>query len=200
MAKRSPTRRGRRRLRVTVAAVLLTSATAITVAAMLIQTTTWLMAAAAVALVCGFAATRIVHTEMLQNRRDNAAARARQANAYRQLFAERAQENVAFAGAMAGRVARRDRTIGELEGTIRLADRRADLAEKTVKAERLRADDAAELLSNLQRRLEISDPELIDELAVWEGAELDTVIDLLHWEERVIATQSDAAAHDEKQA
>lgn len=200
MAKRSPSRRSQRRLRVTVAAFLLMSAIAIAVLAVLIHTMTWLTVSTVVALVFGIAATRIVYSEMVQDRRETAADRARQADGYRLLFVARARENVGFAEAMARRIAQRDRSIGELEGTIRLAEKRATIAEKRAKSETLRADDATELLSNLQRQLQISDPELIDELAVWEGAELDTVIDLLHWEEGVIAKQGDAVSRDKKQA
>lgn len=198
MVKSSSSRRSHRRLRVTVAALLLASATAVTVPALMIRTTLLLSVAAVVSLVLGIIATRIVYTDMVNTRRETAAVRARQADAYRLLFAERARENVSFAEAMARRIVRREKTIGELEGTIRLAERRADIAEKTVKVERLRADEATELLSNLQRQLEISDPELVDELAVWEGAELDTVIDLLHWEERVMARQDEASERNVK--
>lgn len=176
------------------------SATSIAVPAVLIHTMIWLMASTLVALLFGIAATRIVYSEMVQDRRETAADRARQADAYRLLFAARANENVSFAEAMARRIAQRNRTIGELEGTIRLAEKRATIAEKRAKSETLRADDATEMLANLQSQLQISDPELIDELAVWEGAELDTVIDLLHWEEGVVAKQTSASARDKKQA
>lgn len=200
MAKSSSSRRSHRRLRVTVAALLLAAATVVTVPALVIQSTLWLTAAAVVALVCGVIATRIVYTDMLQDRREIAVDRARQADAYRILFTERAKENVSFADSMAKKVAGRDRTIGELEGTIRLAEKRADIAETRAKTETLRADEATMQLSNLQRQFQVSDPELIDDLAAWEGAELDTVIDLMNWEEKVTAKNDESFVSEQKQA
>lgn len=200
MAKSSSSRRSHRRLRVTVAALILAAATAVTVPALVTQSVLWLTVAAVVALVCGVVATRIVYTDMVHTRRETAADRARQADAYRLLFAERARENVDFADSMAKKVASRDRTIGELEGTIRLAEKRADVAETRAKKETLRADDATLQLSNLQRQLQISDPELIDDLAAWEGTDLDTVIDLMSWEEKVIAKGDDVVLEEQKQA
>lgn len=203
MANRSPSRRLQRRVRVSVAVLILALATAATVFALLSQSVTWLSSSAAFTLLCAFVSTRIVYSELVQNRRDSAADRARQADSYRKFFTERARENVSFADAMARRIASRERSIGELEGTIRLAEKRATIAEGQVKSEKERADEAHELLASLQRQLEITDPDLVDELAVWEGAvwegaELDTVIDLLHWEGRVIAKHDDAVEADKK--
>jgi len=198
MAIRSSSRRLQRRVRVTVAVFILMLATAVTIPALVSQSATWLSVSAVFTLLCGFLATRIVYSEMLQNRRDNAADRAHQADSNRTFFAERAKENVSFANAMARRVASCERSIGELEGTIRLAEKRATVAENRVKTETRRADEANELLGSLQRQLQITDPELIDELAVWEGAELDTVIDLLHWEENVIARNDFVVSRDKK--
>lgn len=202
MATPSPNRRRQRSVRVTVAVALLSVATVAVVLALPTQSPVWLSVSSVLALVCGVLASRIVYTELLQSRREAAEDRAAQAQAYKSMFAERAAEHAEFTSAMTDRLASRDRSIRELEGTIVLAEKRALEAETRVKREARRANDAMQLVAELQQALEIRKAEEADELASWEGAqpydqeadtdrevdpELDTVVDLLAWEDKVKA-------------
>ncbi len=205
MATSSPNRRRQRSVRVTVAVALLSAATVAVLAALPTQSPAWLSVSSVFALVCGFAATRIVYNELLQSRREAALDRASQAQAYRSMFSERAVEHAEFTTAMTDRLASRDRSIRELEGTIVLAEKRAMEAETRVKRESRRANEALELVEALQEQLEIRKAEEADELATWDGwqgsMEAETVVDLLAWEDKVNAgSQAAEAAADRKHA
>ena len=156
----------------------------------------WLSFSSVFALLCGATASRIVYTELLQSRREAAADRATQAQAYRVMFHERAAEHAEFTTAMTDRLAASDRSIHELEGTIVLAEARAMEAESRVKREARRANEAQELVAELQEQLEIRKAEQADELATWEGwdgaFDAETVVDLLAWEEKVQAGAGDS--------
>jgi len=198
---RATGRRRQRSVRVTLAVALLAAAAAVVVLALPSQSPVWLSVSSVVALLCGFVACRIVHTELRQSRRDNATDRAAQADAYRTMFSERASEHAEFTTAMTERLAMRDRSIRELEGTLLLAEKRAVDAEQRVKRESRRANEAAEQIAELQQALEIRRAEEADELATWEGLDLDgafgtdgdTVADLLAWEDRANASLEGAA-------
>lgn len=194
-----PWRRRRRRqrsVRVTVAVVLLSVATLVVVLALPTRSAGWLSASSVTALLCGFAAARIIYNELVQSRREAATDRAAQAQAYRSMFVERAEEHAAFTTAMTERLAARDRSIRDFEGTVVLAEKRAMEAESRVKREARRAVEAQEKVAELQQALEIRTAEEADELATWEGWEADTVVDLLTWDEKVVAG---APAADEAQ-
>ena len=202
MAISSPNRRRQRSVRVTVAVTLLSVATAAVVLALPTQSPAWLSVSSVFALVCGFAASRIIYNELLQSRREAATDRASQAQAYRSMFSERAAEHAEFTTAMTDRLVSRDRSIKELEGTIVLAEKRAMDAETRVKREARRANDAMELVASLQEQLEIRKAEEADELASWEGwdgvMDASTVVDLLAWEDK--ANAGAGAADDRKHA
>ncbi|HET7534215.1 MAG TPA: hypothetical protein VFJ83_13775 [Nocardioidaceae bacterium] len=187
---RTPARRRQRSVRVTVAVALLALATLVVVLALPTQSPVWLSFSSVFALLCGATSSRIVYTELLQSRQEAAADRAAQAQAYRAMFHERAAEHAEFTSAMTDRLAARDKSIQELESTIVLAEARAIEAETRVKRESRRANDAQELVAQLQEQLEIRKAEQADELATWEGwdgADVETVVDLLAWEEKVQA-------------
>ena len=202
MAISSPNRRRQRSVRVTVAVTLLSVATAAVVLALPTQSPAWLSVSSVFALVCGFAASRIIYNELLQSRREAATDRASQAQAYRSMFSERAAEHAEFTTAMTDRLVSRDRSIKELEGTIVLAEKRAMEAETRVKREARRANDAMELVASLQEQLEIRKAEEADELASWEGwdgvMDASTVVDLLAWEDK--ANAAAGAGDDRKHA
>jgi hypothetical protein len=191
-------RRRQRSVRVTVAVALLTVASLAVLLALPTQSPGWLSAASVLALACGWAAARIVYTELVQSRREAAADRAAQANAYRTLFATRAEEHAEFSTAMTDRLARRDRDVTELEATVVLAEKRAIEAEARVQREARRANEAQRLVEDLREQLEIRKAEEADELASWDP-ELDTVVDLMAWEEKVSAGPVPAQA-DKKHA
>jgi hypothetical protein len=188
-----PARRRQRSVRVTVASALIALATVAVALALPTQSPTWLSAASVLALVCGALASRIVYSELVQSRRDAAADRAAQAQAYKTMFTERAAEHAEFTTMMTDRVAGMDREINTLEATIVLAEKRAIEAETRVQRESRRANEAQEKLSELQQALEIRLAAAdADSIAAWDG-DLDTVVDLLAWEDKVSATATAAS-------
>ncbi len=200
MASTSPNRPGRRRqrsVRVTVAVLLLSLATAAVLLALPGQSPLWLSVAAVFALGCGWASARIVYTELAQSRREAAADRAAQAQAYRSMFSERATEHAEFTTAMTDRLVRRDREIAELEDSVVDGQRRAIEAEARVQREARRANEAQERVAQLEEALEVRKAEEADELASWEATLLDpaleTVVDLMAWEQKVSAGAQDTA-------
>lgn len=184
MAAPSPHRRRQRSVRVTVAAALLGVATLVVVLALSTQSPAWLSVSSVFALLCGATASRIIYSELVQSRREAAADRAAQAQAYKSMFTERAQEHAEFTSAMTDRLARRDRDVQELEGAVLLAEKRAMEAEARVLRESRRANEAQERVAELQEALEVRRATEADELAIWDG-EVDTVVDLLAWEDKV---------------
>jgi hypothetical protein len=186
-------------VRVTVAVALLSLATVAVLLALPTQSPLWLSVASVLALACGWAAARIVYTELAQSRRDGAADRAAQAQAYRSLFSERATEHAEFTTAMTDRLSARDREVSELQVSLVEAQRRAGEAEARVQRESRRASDANAQVAALTERvqeLEIRRAEQADELATWEGFE--TVVDLMAWEDKVNAAGSAAASEAEQ--
>jgi hypothetical protein len=197
-----PSRRRQRSVRVTVAVALLSLATAAVVLALPTQSPVWLSVASVLALACGWAAARIIYTELAQSRRDNAADRAAQAQAYKSLFSERASQHAEFTTAMTDRIAARERELVELQEGLVEAQRRAGEAEARVQREARRANDAAAEVATLRERveeLEIRKAEEADELATWEGFE--TAVDMMAWEAKVnAATVAAQAEADRKHA
>jgi hypothetical protein len=172
-----PVRSGRRRqrsVRVTVAVFLLGVATAVVLLALPTQSPLWLSIAAVLALACGWTSARIVYSELVQSRREAAADRAAQAQAYRSMFAERAGEHAEFTTSMTDRLVRRDREYAELESALAAAEGRAVAAETRVQREARRANDALARVQELTGRvgeleeaLTIRHAEEVDELATW---------------------------------
>jgi hypothetical protein len=191
-----PARRRQRSVRVTVAVTLLSFATLVVVLALPTQSFAWMAGASVFALVCAWASARIIYNELAQSRREAAADRAAQANAYRTMFSARAEEHADFASVMTDKLVRTDKEVRELSGTLVLAEKRAAEAEHRIKREARRASDAEAKVIALEEELEIRKAEEEDQLAVWDaaqfqipgmGEDLDTVVDLLAWEERVNA-------------
>lgn len=194
-----PSRRRQRSVRVTVAVALLSVATAAVVVALPTQSALWLSIASVLALACGWAAARIIYTELLQSRRDNATDRAAQAQAYKSLFSERASEHAEFTTAMTDRIATREKELAQLQEDLVSTQRRAGEAEARVQREARRANDAAAEVASLKERieeLEIRKAEEADELATWEGFE--TAVDLMAWEAKINEAARDAQAEAER--
>lgn len=194
-----PSRRRQRSVRVTVAVALLSLASAAVVLALPTQAPLWLSVASVLALACGWAAARIIYTELAQSRRDNATDRAAQAQAYRSLFAERASEHAEFTTAMTDRIAARDKELTQLQEDLVATQRRAGEAEARVQREARRANDAAAEAASLRERieeLEIRKAEEADELATWEGFE--TAVDLMAWEAKINEAALEAQAEAER--
>jgi hypothetical protein len=190
---------------VTVAVALLATASLAVLFALPAQSAGWLSLAAVLAVVLGWAAARIVYTELVQSRRHAAADRAAQAQAYKELFHARAAEHAEFTSAMTDRLVARDREIRSLRGDVRVTEIRAKQAEQRVRRESRRALDALEQVSLLRARvslLEVRKAEAADELASWGGGTTgqDSVADLVAWEEKAVAGRPTVGESHEKQA
>ncbi len=187
-------RRRQRSVRVTVAVALLGVATAVVLLALPTQSPAWLSVSSVFALLCGWAAARIVYNELAQSRREAARDRAAQAQAYRSMFTTRAEEHAEFTSAMTDRLVRGERERVELAATVVLAEQRAIEAETRLQREARRLVQAQQQLAELQERLtelEIRTAEEADELATWAddgSVGSRTVEDLMAWEQQVAAT------------
>src|SRR6476469_4253267 len=129
-----------------------------------------LTVAAVVALACGWASARIVYTQLPQSRREAAADRAGQAQAYRTMFEQRARQHAEFTTTMTDRLTQGAREIASLEETVVAAEQRAIEAEARVQRESRRASEAQEQVQQLTERvdeLEVARAEQADELAIW---------------------------------
>jgi hypothetical protein len=188
-ASAAGSRRRQRSVRVTVAGCLLGIAALAVTAALLVGSLLLTSGAAVLALLCGAAATRIVLNELGQSRREAARDRAAQARAYQQLAREQAAAHGRLAAALTRQVNERDADIGRLVGTLGLVKRRAGAAEEKVKRQSQRNVELQERLDEVTRELEERD----DSLAVWEGSDAPTVVDLLAWENRARAVNADPA-------
>lgn len=187
---RTRERRRQRSVRVTVAVTLLAVATAAVVLALPTQSPTFLSAAAIGAVVLGWASVRMVWTEVLQSRRENAADRAAAAHAYRSLFTERAAEHAEFTTAMTERLAASNLSLRELQGALVAAEHEG--AQQRVRAESAEAGMAGSLqrIVELQASLDILTAE----------REKDSVEDLLAFNEKVTQAVGKHAAEDAKLA
>jgi hypothetical protein len=135
------------------------------------------------ALLLGWASLRIVWTEVLQSRRENAADRAAAASAYKSLFSLRAAEHAEFTTAMTERLAESNLSVRELQGELVQAQRQT--ADATV-----RAETAEQRVGELEESIEVLRAERAaeeaDALASWEaeGGEpaRGSVDELVTWE------------------
>ncbi|MEO7351153.1 MAG: hypothetical protein ABIR34_06690, partial [Marmoricola sp.] len=128
-ASRTSMRRRQRSVRVTVSVALLAVATLAVLASLPAQSPLWLSIASVSALLLSGGALRIMWTEVLASRRENAADRAAAAAAYRTLFGVRAAEHAEFTTAMTERLAQAHLSQRELEGLVTHHESRAQRAE-----------------------------------------------------------------------
>jgi hypothetical protein len=183
-ASRTPARRRQRSVRLTVAIVLLSVATVGVLSALPTQSPVLLSASSVLALALGWAALRIMWTEVLQSRRENAADRAAAATAYKSLFSLRAAEHAEFTTAMTERLAESNLSVHELQGEVVRAQRQAADAVVRAEAAERSLDDARDRVSELEQSIEVlrserkaeggpetGEPERgsVDELVTWEA-------------------------------
>jgi hypothetical protein len=190
-ASRTPARRRQRSVRVSVAVVLLTVATAGVLAALPTQSPVVLSASSVLALALGWASLRIMWTEVLQSRRENAADRAAAASAYKSLFSLRAAEHAEFTTAMTERLAESNLSVRELQGELVQAQRQAAETQRELARTQRQADDARGRAEELELALEHLQAERAaeeaDALASWEaegGPVRGSVDELVSWEEK----------------
>jgi chromosome segregation ATPase len=198
-ASRTPARRRQRSVRVTVAVVLLSVATLGVLAALPTQSPVLLSVSAVTALVLAWAALRMMWTEVLQSRRENAADRAATASAYNSLFAERAAEHAEFTTAMTERLAESNLSVRELQGELVQAQRRAADALLRAESSEHTLEQARDRVSELERSIELlraeREAEEADALASWEaeGGEpaRGSVDELVTWETKATELQAE---------
>jgi hypothetical protein len=180
---RTSSRRRQRSVRVTVAVTLLTVATVAVLASLPTRSVALLSAGAVAALVLSWAALRIMWTEVLQSRRENAEDRASTATAYRTLFSERAAEHAEFTTAMTERLAESTTSMHELQGALVQAQREA--AAMTLRAESAESGHAAALVrvAELVRSIDLLRAEQESELLA--ETVPGSVEDLMQLEEKV---------------
>ena len=155
-------------------------------------------------MACGWAAARIVYTELVQSRREAATDRAAQAQAYRSLFSERASEHAEFTTVHdrpPGPPRPRDRRARDQRRGRRAAGHRGRGAGCSARpAGRTVAQEQVAELTGRVEELEVAAAERADELATWHSdldvplpvqdttsLDIEAVVDLIAWEERVTA-------------
>ncbi|HET8605360.1 MAG TPA: hypothetical protein VFM09_15640 [Marmoricola sp.] len=185
-ASRSSARRRQRSVRVTVAVALLGAATVVVLAALPTQSALLLSISSVLALACGWAAARIMWTEVLQSRREQATDRAAAASAYKSLFAERAAEHAEFTSAMTERLADANLQRRELEGTLLATERRAMEAETRLARDSRRLVETQGRVHELEQELAVRRAEEADALACWEGEGGESVAGLVDWDARAV--------------
>lgn len=161
---RTSMRRRQRSVRVTVSVTLLSVATAVILASLPAQSPLWLSLASVTALAMSWVALRIMWTEVLQSRRENAADRAAAATAYRNLFSVRAAEHAEFTTAMTERLAEAHLSQRELEGLVTQHEARARRAETSLVEAQGQLQTLEETIAALRAE--------------------DSVVDLVAWEEQ----------------
>lgn len=180
-------RRRQRSVRVTVAVTLLAIATVAVLGALPTQSPVLLSVSSVLALALGWAALRIVWTEVLQSRREHATDRAATASAYRSLFSDRAAEHAEFTTVMTERLAESNSSIYELQGALVKAQRQN--AEVALRAEAAESAHAAALVrvAELERSIDMLREDLLD-------PERGSVEDLISFDEKIAAAGKHAAA------
>ena len=194
-APRTPARRRQRSVRVTVSVVLLSVATVGVLLALPTQSPVLLSVSAVAALAFGWAALRIMWTELLQSRREHAADRAATANAYKSLFSQRAAEHAEFTTAMTERLAESNISVRELQSELVLAQKQLAKSQRQTADAHERAKSAEETvgkirdrMTELERSIDVlrAERESEDALASWEAEggepERGSVDELISWE------------------
>ena len=188
-------RRRQRSVRVTVSVALLSVASATVLLALPTQSVLWLSLGSVLAMALSWAALRMMWTEVLQSRRENAADRAAAASAYRSLFSLRANEHAEFTTAMTERLAEAHLSQRELEGVVVHTETRAQRAESRLITESKALVQARERIQQLEVAVAVRQAEEADALATWEAEGGDSVAALVAWEEQALkdAAKQDAA-------
>ena len=187
----------------TVAVSLLAVATLGVIAALPTQSAALLSVASVAAIALGWAALRIVWTEVLQSRRENATDRAATASAYRSLFSERAVEHAEFTTVMTERLAESNTSIHELEGALVKAQRQA--AEVAVRADTAESAFASALVrvAELERSIDVLREERAErdaELGLLDDEVPGSVDDLIAFDEKIARASGKHASQDAKLA
>lgn len=178
-------RRRQRSTRLTISAGLLVLAALAVTGTALSGSVTALVVAAALAVLCGVAATRITYTELCDTRRDAATDRATQAKDYLALAQARSAEHEVYVVGIETRIEERERCLAELEEALGSAQKRAATATRTKNNElrraasltiqvadsETRAAESGLRAHELEQELEGLRGELASVTAAWHAAE-----------------------------
>ena len=141
--------------------------------------------AAFLGVVLGAAATRITHSELADSRRVAASDRAKLAQGYSQLTAQRATEHASYVSTIESRISEREDMLEQIEMALSAAQRRAATATRKKNAESRRAaglqvqlvqaedraTDAMVKVHELEQELVTLRAELDSVTAAWHAAE-----------------------------
>jgi hypothetical protein len=174
-----------------VAAALVITAAVVVIGAVLSASLTFVSVAAVLAVLLGATALRITHTELIQSRRDAAADRAEQAQAYRALGETRSHEHRSFVDAMSAKIGRAEEAATQLESAVVSSQGRAAESARRLKAETRRADEAEAEGSRLTVALEDSDQRAAE--AIVRVAELEDENVVLRTENDTLKSELDIA-------
>jgi hypothetical protein len=152
---------------VTVSVALLSVASVAVLASLPTRSPLWLSLASVLAVVLSWAALRIMWTEVLQSRRENAADRAAAAAAYRNLFSARAADHAEFTTAMTERLAEAHLSQRELEGLLVQHQTRAQRAESKLVSESRALVEARAQVESLEETVAGLRAGVVD-LVAWE--------------------------------
>lgn len=167
-------------------------ATAVVIIALPTQSAFWLSLASVGAIVLSWAALRIMWTEVLQSRRENARDRVATANAYKSLYAERAADHAEFTTVMTERLAESNKTQQELEHQVVAHQRSAaESAAKLVSAD-TELKQAQQRVTELEESLATQEAAQDAALTEWIAEGEPTVEALADWEAGHIARHSAA--------
>lgn len=166
------------------------------------RSTVWLSVSSVSAIVLAWAALRIMWTEVLQSRRENAADRAASAKAYRELFAVRAAEHAEFTTAMTERLAEAQLGRRDLEGLLSQAQDRAVRAERELLTESRALAETRARMQRLEQEVAVRPGDEAEALASWEadGGAGDAVTDLVAWQEQHDAATREAVSRSRPRA
>ena len=181
------TRRRRRSTRVTVAiGLIVIAALAVAGAA---SSGSWLLTTAAggLGVLLGAAATRIVHSELVDSRVLASRDRADQAKAFNELNDQRTAEHVTHVAELQARIAEKEEALDQLEGALGSAQRRAATATRKHNAEVRRSADLRLRVSDAEGRAEASGLQVVEleHEVIALRAELETVTAAWHAAEHV---------------
>lgn len=193
---RAGARRRQRSVRVTVAVALMGMATVLVAATLAVSSPLLSVPGGVLVVALGWAAVRMMWTEVLESRREHAAERARLARDYRVVVEQACEEHAEFRATMTDRLASAHMTMREQEHQLVVqgrqlvvSERRAGLAESKLLESSRRLDRVQARVHDLESALSLRQDEETDALAQWEGVsatgEDPVVTDLSDWGARV---------------
>jgi hypothetical protein len=173
----SPQRRRPRSIAVTVAIALFSAASAVLAGAFVAAPSALLRLGLVAVLIMGWAALRVMWTEILAARFEHAAERSEAARAATSLASHRAAQNAAFVATMNARLATVRRTASDLTNAAAEAQHQAAQLGIQLRTEERRAGERTDRIAELEAQIE----SLLVEADIHRAG----LTDLMSFEERV---------------